>query len=215
MTLSFPIDILADFPGLTTRFEPVPMEEVEPMRGGRQISKDIGPTLWELDVESKRLLPSELKFWKARLLSLQGETFRGYDKTARYPIAYPRGSWPAGGAFDGEAVLANVTDNKVVTLSGLPAGYVGSVGDTISFPYGADSQALHMVMEAFVADGGGNSGGFEVRPHVRPGYGLGSPATDVMVAGAYALMVLIPGSVKVQSDMTGRGTVSFSGRQTL
>jgi hypothetical protein len=216
MSLSFPLDLLADFPGTSIRFEAVPMLEIDPTRSGRIISKDLGPALWEADYQSKRLLPNALKFWKAKLLALQGQSFIGYDMTACFPIAYPNGSWPTGGSFDGIATLASVTDAKVLTMDDLPAGYVGSVGDYVSFDYGDDSRALHQVMESFVADGSGVTGSFEVRPHVRPGYNLlltgGLP---VALTKPRAVMVLVPGSVIASSDLSGRGSISFTGRQTL
>ncbi|HWM82943.1 MAG TPA: hypothetical protein VNQ56_12855 [Pseudolabrys sp.] len=214
MAIIYPLDILAGFPGTTTRFELQYLQEVSPLRGGRQVVADLGPALWAMDVRSRSLQPNELKAWKARLAALEngGRQLIGYDMTACYPIAYPRGSWPTGGEFDGLASLRSVTGSKTVTLGGLLEGYKVSTGDYISFGYGGN-RALHQAMEDAVADEFGVSSAFEVRPYIRPGYVLD---VDVALTRPHAVMLIVPGSVSAPSAPdTGRGTVSFSAIQTL
>jgi hypothetical protein len=216
VSLTYPLDLLANFPGTSTRFDLVPQIELDPTRNGKQISKDIGPELWEADYLTRVLSPNEMKFWKARLNSLHGESFIGYDLTAGYPILYPHGSWPTGLAFDGLAMLNSVSGNsKEISLSDLPSGFVGSVGDYLSFTYGT-SRALHQVSEEFFSTGsGGTTDEFRVRPDIRPGYNLGSGGTVVLLVRAYAEMIVVPGSISASTDLTGRGQLSFTGRQTL
>lgn len=214
MAIVYPYDILAGFPGTITRFELQYMQEMSPLRGGRQVVADLGPALWAMDVKSKALRPSELKAWKARLAALEngGQQLIGYDMTACYPIAYPRGSWPTGDAFDGIASLKSVTNNKTATIGGLPEGYKLSTGDYISFDYGT-TRALHQVMEDAVADEYGVSSVFEVRPYIRLGYVLD---VDVDLTKPHAVMLVVPGSVSAPlAEDTGRGTISFSAIQTL
>jgi hypothetical protein len=214
MAIIYPLDILAGFPGTTTRFEPQYLQEVSPLRGGRQVVADLGPALWAMDVRSRSLGPNELKAWKARLALLENgrQQLIGYDMTKCFPIAFPRGSWPTGNAFDGLASLKSVASSKTVTLGGLPDGYKVSTGDYISFGYGG-RRALHQVMEDAIAGADGVSAAFEVRPYIRPGYVLD---VDVALTKPHAVMLIVPGSVSAPSAPdTGRGTVSFSAIQTL
>lgn len=213
MAITYPYDILAGFPGTTLRFELQYLQEMSPLRGGCQVVADLGPALWVMDVKSKVMRPSELKAWKARLAALEngGQQLIGHDMTACFPIAYPNGSWPTGVAFDGVATLETVTNNKTVTLSGLPEGFKVSTGDYISFGYGS-ARALHQAMEDAVADEFGVSSAFEVRPYIRPGYVLD---VDVALTRPHAVMLIVPGSVSQPSQDNARGTVSFSAIQTL
>lgn len=213
--LIFPLDLLADWPGTSTRFNLDRVEEVDATRSGTVISRDLGPPLWSASYETRELAPTLLRHWKARLNALEGglQTFKGYDKTACFPIAYPNGSWPTGGAFDGLATLNAVSDTKTIRLGDLPAGFVLSVGDYLSFTYGAsDVRALHQVVEAAVAAGSGITPEFEIRPRLRVGWEL---ETVVSLVRPYALMAIVPGSVSDGSSLSGRGALSFSARQAL
>lgn len=219
MALTYPLDLLLGFPGMTTRFEPVYVQEISATRGGSQNSADLGPALWEADVQSRLLKPSALRTWKARLASLENgaKTFKGYDLTACYPLAYPRGSWPTGLAFDGSGYLAavNTSNYQQLKVGGLPVGYVISEGDYISFAYGS-YRALHQAMESVTADGTGVTPYVEVRPAIRASAFLAaSPVPDVDLIKPHATMILVPGSVSAQASLDGSGTVSFSARQTI
>ena len=92
MALADPRDFSPPSPGVSPRFEPVPMINVDPSRSGSQPSLDIGPMLWYADYKSRVLKPSELRYWKAVIASLHGHTFLGYDLAGCYPIAYPKGN---------------------------------------------------------------------------------------------------------------------------
>lgn len=212
--LTYPIDLLEGFPGAATLGLSY-VQELSPTRGGEQNSADLGPALWELQAQSRELKPNDLRTWKARLASLENgaKTFKGYDRTACYPLAYPRGTWPTGLAFDGIGRLNAVnTDNyKEIKLSGLPNGYVLSEGDYISYAYGS-ARALHQLMATVIVVSGGISPYVEVRPAIRPGYTL---TVDVDLIKPHAVMILIPGSVQAPASLNGRGTISFSARQTI
>lgn len=214
MTITYPVSLLDEFPGTTRRFDLVYQQEHSPLRSGKQIVADVGPALWRMDVVSVLMRPALLKYWKARLASLENgiQTLIGYDMTAKWPIAYPRGTWPTLGAFNGIGALYAVPSTKAVRISGLPQGYQVSVGDYISFDYGTSQRALHQAVESAVADGDGRTAAFEVRPHIRPGYEI---ATAVSLVKPHALMMIVPDSVAVPGDEWARGTVSFSAIQTL
>lgn len=210
MSLSEPFDLLADFPGWTTAFEPMWRQEQSRTASGKTYVKDLGSPLWTLTAQSRQLKINELDYWRARLNAMENglATFLGYSMSRCYPIEYPRGTWPTGNAFDGvSATLASVNENrKAVTVSGLPAGFTFSIGDYVQV--GTD---LHQVMEPATADGTGETPEFEVRPHIWPGVEGGeSPAIAVSVKRPACFMAIVPGSISSTADpQIGEGTVSF------
>lgn len=205
MALTEPFDILPDFPGWTTTFELLFRQEQSRQANGRTIVKDMGSPLWQLSAQSKTMKPNELDYWRARLNALENGlmTFKGYKLSRTYPIAYPNGSWPTGGSFDGVAAVHTVGgNNKSLRVDELPEGFALSVGDMISIGPGD----LHQVMEAATADASGITGTFEVRPHFWDGVAVND---DVLVYRPYCLMAVVPGSISTQADLSGRGSVSF------
>lgn len=210
MSLSEPFDLLADFPGWTTEFEPAWRQEQSRTAGGKTYVKDLGSPLWTLTAQSRQLSINELDYWRARLNAMENglATFYGYSMSRCYPIKYPRGTWPTGGAFDGEATLASVGSNrKSVSIGDLPSAFMLSVGDYIQIGDGD----LHQVMEAAVSDNDGETAEFEVRPHIWPGVdGGSSPPLSVSVRRPSCLMAIVPGSIQTSADpQTGWGAVSF------
>jgi hypothetical protein len=209
LSITYPVDLLATFPGWTTVFEPVYRQEQSRVAGGRTYVKDLGDPLWTLTAQSRQLSPNELDYWRARLDVMEGglQTFVGYSMSRYYPIKYPRGTWPTGASFDGVATLLSVgTNRKSISVSGLPAGFELSIGDMVQV--GTD---LHRVMEVATADSSGETSVFEVRPHIWPGVDAGgSPAVTVTVKRPSCPMVIVPGSIQSQADpQTGWGAVSF------
>jgi hypothetical protein len=208
-------DILADFPGWTTQFELQFRDEMSGQAGGTVVVKDLGPPLWILAAQSRQMRPTELRFWKARLASLDNGIgrFYGFDLAGKWPLAYPGGTWPTGESFDGvSAKVSDLddTDARLVKLKDLPAGYQGSTGDYLSLP---GSNALHQAMEDFTADGSGVTGFFEVRPPIRPDV---EEDDIVSVKAAACVMMLVPGSVQSIADpASGFGSISFRGLQVI
>ena len=205
MTITYPLDLLSDFPGWTTKFEPMLRQEQARTAAGRTYTKDLGPSLWQLTAASKPLKPNELDYWRARLsmLSTTAQTFYGRSLSRCYPILYPRGTWPTGGAFSGTATLASIaTGRQKITVEDLPAGYKFSVGDHLSI--GND---LHQVQEEATADGSGITPEFTVWPNIWPGV---VADVDLRVHEPRCLMTIVPGSVDTTADpQTGDGVVSF------
>jgi len=214
MALSDIDDILADFPGWTTDFQLKSYDETSKTQGGDTLVKARGTPLWNLTATSRTLRPNELDYWRARLESLDAgkRPFWGYSLSRCYPIAYPNGSWP--GTFDGvSATIASLgSDNKSLSLAGLPSGFTLAVGDMFSFPYTSQPRyALHRVEEAATAASNGTTGTFEVRPFIQAGAAVGDV---VSVKQPRCLMMLVPGSISSTAELqTGTGTVSFQGVQ--
>lgn len=212
MTISYPLDILADFPGWSTSFELMWRQEQSRTAGGVTYVKDMGTPLWRATYQSRIMRPNELDLWRAKLDALENglQTFKGCALSRCYPIAYPNGTWPTGGSFSGTtAKVKSVADGKKLAIEDLPAGFVLSVGDMVQITHGSDPvrNDLYRVMEAVTADGDGDTAAVEVRPHFWTGVAAGNA---VSVRKPWCLMAVIPGSVSAQADMsTGNGSVSF------
>ncbi|MBF2716257.1 hypothetical protein [Agrobacterium vitis] len=204
MTIVYPIDLLADFPGWSTKFEPLFRQEQSRTAGGVTYIKDLGSPLWSAAYQTKQLKPNDLDGWRARIEVLEGglQYFRGYSLSRSRPIAYPTGK----PVPDNGVVLSAIGgDNKSVTISGLGAGYMVSVGDMIQIA----GSGLYRVVEGAVANGAGAAGAFEVRPHLWPGTAVGSAVTLLRPS---CTMMIVPGSISSEADAsTGRGSVSFQG----
>lgn len=190
-------------------------DEASPTGSGAIITRELRPPLWVLNAQSRRLRPNTLHEWQAKLETLENGKvlFWGYECMRFYPIAYPNGSWPTGPAFSGSAQLSAVDpNNKALVLQALPAGYSGRPGDMLSWAYNGDQYALHRVVEAFTANAGGVTNVFEVRPHIRP---LAAAGTAVAVKRPACQMKLIPGSIAIETDPLGWGTIQFQAGQSL
>lgn len=208
MTITYPLptSFFDEFPGWSTEFNLLWRQEQSRTAGGQTVVKDMGSPLWQMTAQSRSMKPNELDYWRARLTSLENglKTFHAFPKSRCFPVAYPNGSWPTGGAFAGVGQVATIASNrKAISLSGLPAGYKVSVGDYVQI----GDKDIHMVMEPVSAGGGGVTTQFEVRPHLWPG--VTAPVVATLVKPS-CVMAVVPGSISTTADMaTGRGTVTF------
>lgn len=196
MTITYPLDLLAIFPGWSTEFELQHRQEQSRQANGRTIVKDLGSPLWRASYQSRSLRPNELDAWRARLASLENglQTFKGFALSRCRPILHPgAASLPTGElhTIDANRKAIRVDDLVGVTLS---------VGDMIQI----GAKDLHQVMEPA---SGTLTDLFEVRPHLWPGVVAGATVSIVKPA---CIMAIVPGSVSSPADMaTGRGTISF------
>lgn len=206
MALTDPLDFLDQWPGWVTSFERLSRQEQSRSANGRTYVKEMGSPLWSMKAQTKVLHPNQLDHWRARLDALDNglRTFIGYKLSRCYPILYPKGSWPTGSAFSGTTAAVHTigANNKSVRIKQLPAGFTFSIGDMFQ----VGTADLYEVMEAATADVAGVTPLFEVRPH----FWETSAVNDaVSVKRPHCIMALLPGSVSADSDLTGRGTVSF------
>lgn len=213
MTITFPRDWPAELDLTSMPFELVPMVEVTPLRSGKQIALDLGPSLWSVEASSVPL--GEEDFGRVRALfdTLSSlEAINVYDHLREYPLRYA-GGWPAWSpAFDGTCDLVDVSeDTKTVSLDGLPEEFELCPGDYVGWPYDNDSQALHRVSAGGIASGG--LLGVEVRPFIRPV--TLSPFPIVSLYRASCRMIVVPGSLKMPTDGDRLGRATFRLIQTL
>ena len=209
MGISFPRSDILTVVGFTPpfTFEPVSRQELSGLASGTTIGKDFGPALWFASYITAELINDDALDYAAVLNSLDGviNTIEAWDLRRPAPKLYPDGS-----ASDGLLHTVNA-NNKALSLSGLNAGQVVSRGDYLSFDYGGN-RALHRVVEAATADGVGLTAEFEVRPHLRPGWEIG---TNVNVKTPRGIFTLLPGTVVTLQTRGPFGTVAFQIGQYL
>lgn len=204
MTIIYPVDFLSDFPGWSTEFDLLYRQEQSRSANGKSYAKDLGSPLWKATYQSRSLWPNELDYWLARLKALENglQTFKAWRLSRTYPIAYPRGSWPTGGAFSGSGVVDFIS-SKTMALRSLPAGYVVSIGDYVQ----VGSADLYQALETATANGSGATGEFEVRTFIWPTSAVGQAARLVKPS---CIMTLVPDSLSAPANASdGRGTITF------
>lgn len=198
MAITYPYDILAEFPGWSTDFDLAYRQETSRTAIGQTFVKDLGSPLWTASYQSRSMRPNELDAWRARLKALEGglKQFRGSPTSRCYPIAYPNGT----GMGDVSAVTVGSigTNRNTIGLSGLPSGYIASVGDYLQIR----TNDLHQIV-------GVSGSEIEVRPHLWPTTAVGDAVTLVKPS---CLMTIVPGSINTTADLsTGRGVITFQG----
>ncbi|MFN6950988.1 MAG: hypothetical protein ACK4NE_00130 [Albidovulum sp.] len=217
MAITYPIDLLTEFPGWAS-LSLTYGDETSGQAGGQVRVKRLRSPLWMMQAQTKRLKPSEFRAWMAKIESLENgyKTFLGYDFSGKFPILYPNGTWPTGGSFLGtEAAIHTVSSLISLRLKQLPAAYVVSVGDFVAFTDGGSpigSYSLHQAVETVTADGSGVTSAFEVRPPIRQG---AAPDQPVSVKAASCLMAIVPGSVSAPVGLDGWGSISFNAMQVV
>lgn len=206
MSLADTVDLLADFPGWCTTFEPLWRQEQSVQANGIVRGKDFGTPLWRGAWQSRQLEPNELDRWRARLDGLNGIIlpFRGYPLSRAYPIAYPGGAWPGGGGFSGACTVASA-GGQALALSGLPGGYQVSAGDMVGVTT-ADHAWLFRARQDAVAVAGVTPA-FAVVPPIPAGLLAGQAAT---VTRAWCPMTLVPAGLAYAAGVDGVGSVSFT-----
>lgn len=214
MAISFPRTDIYD-PNLfeSAEFNVVQRQEFSRSANGVTQGKDLGDALWRLSFTTKPMLSSDALAFEAKLRSLNGVIGRFFagDPRRCNPRLHKDGS------FSDSGTIADVgDDNKSLKLATLPAGFKISVGDYIAFQYGSTpSYALHQAMESATADGSGDTGFFEVFPHIRTGIIDDSPGTSVTLKHPQALFALEPGSLSRRRIAGPWFSVSFSGIQII
>lgn len=198
MAITYPYDILAEFPGWSTDFDLAYRQETSRTAIGQTFVKDLGSPLWTASYQSRVMRPNEMDAWRARLKALEGglKQFRGRPTSRCYPIAYPNGT----GMGNVSAVtLGSIgTNRNTIGLSGLPGGYVASVGDYLQIR----TNDLHQIVNVSGSE-------IEVRPHLWPTTAVGDAVTLVKPS---CLMTIEPGSINTTADLsTGRGVITFQG----
>jgi hypothetical protein len=217
MAISFPINRIDFFTPLATVETTFALSEaysVTETGGGEILTASYGPRLWEgqVAVHANTYLNMDALVAKVELLRQPGASFNVHQSHRRGPQADQLGIGLLGSSPTITAVAAN---NRDITIAGLPAGYVLTEGDMLSFSYlsSPTRYALHRVVETKTATGGGAISAIEVVPPIRPGATFPRALT---FERPFCKAVIVPGSYGAPTvTRQSRTAFSFAWRQTL
>lgn len=175
-------------------------QEMSITGGGESLVADLAPRMWKGDVTMSIMSTQKSAQIEALVESLDGslQTFQLYDPRIAYPFADPTGAILGAST----PVIASLdANNKVLNISGLPAGYILTGGDKLGFGYGTPTRrALHRIVSDVIANGAGLASGIEVRPHFRPGVVVTTP---VIFVKPYCTVRMVPGSFQPGTGIPG------------
>jgi hypothetical protein len=214
MVLTFPLSATTFFSRIdieAVTFIPSWGQEFSGLQGGTIIVKDRRPALWTAAVQSNPIPNDDAVAIEALINAMGGslQSFHIWNPKRQYPRADPKGTIL--GASTPTILSLNV-DNRRLALTGLPPGYVLSVGDFLAFTYSTTRRALHQVVESVTANGSGVTAQFEVTPHIRTGATAGAA---VALARPSAIMRIVPGSYDAPSAGPLHSTVRFNAIQVI
>lgn len=192
MALTFPL-ALPDFANLlrmsSVRMKLVADQQISGLQTGQLIVADLAPKYWEIEVSLINMENADARKIQGLVESLNEglNDFYWYDPRSEYPIADPDGSILGSSTVVIETLPA---DYSKIALSGLPAGYVISPGDFLSYDFGSspEHRAFHRVVDGGTANGSGVSPTLEIRPLRRPGATLGTTVRLIKAAGKFKMI---------------------------
>jgi hypothetical protein len=194
--LSFPLPseaFFAQLPIMDLSLDLPEAVELSRLGSGELLTADLGARLWSGHVTLGNMTRAEIANARALINSLRpaGRSFLAYDTTRPFPLSDPTGAL-LGAATPLIASLPS--DNRTLSILGLPAGYQLSAGDLIGWTYGNNPvrYALHEITTSAAASDTGLTDLIDVEPFIRPGIAIGAAVTLIR---APFKAVLIPGSV--------------------
>lgn len=183
MAITFPRQMPVGGVG-SQSFDILRVDYLSPQVKGRISGVTAGEPLWTMKLSIRDADEDETAAWGAFIDSLRGSQrpFLAGDLTRPYPKAYRDGfsglTRASGGAFNGTATSWSVNaDRDVVTLNGLPAGFVFSIRDYVMWRWtngGVQRRSLVRLIEPSVANGSGVA-----QLSVEPPLPLLTPSTSV------------------------------------
>jgi hypothetical protein len=214
--LTFPLSLAAFYDTLgvaSCTFEDTLPIETSQMADGTILKASLGASLWRgtLNLVPRTHADAQAIEALVSVLKRPGSSFLARDPRRVGPKLDPTGSTL--GANTVQINSLNV-DNRQLSLKGLPASYVISVGDMLSFTYGSSPTryALHRVVEAATANGSGVTPEFEVTPLIRSGAAVDATVTLVKPVCKAVLLQGVSYGTTVRTYTEG---MSFEFIQTL
>lgn len=171
-------------------------QETSGQASGQIRVKDLRSPLWRMKADCSVLTLDQLRRVRALIGALGGSlgSFYAWDPAAQFPASDPDGSILSASNVQ---ISGLGTTAKNLLLKGLPAGYVLTVGDMVSYDYGT-SRALHQVVTSkVVASGAGVTPEFEIHPPRRQGAAVN---VAVSLVRASAEMRIVPGGLNLSAD---------------
>lgn len=187
-------------------------QELTNLGSGEVLAADLGPRLWQAECATTPADIETIEALRARLQALDGaiNSFYLFDPRRPFPATDPTGAALAGSTVTIDAIESN---RKELSLAGLPAGFVLPAGTFLSVTAGAPSRtALLQLVAGVTADGSGDAGPVEVRPHLRPWV---AATQAVTLLKPVAKVKLVPRSLSVTQVSSVLHRLRFSARQTL
>lgn len=210
MSVTLPLTTLfSDHVLKTAQFKLMSRGEFSRQEGGRLISVSRHPAVWLATFTSTALSYDDAVDLEALLSTLDGSVhaFEAHDTRRPYPKNYPTGSFSDTGIINSINV-----NNKAMTISGLPANFVITRGDKLSFAHVAGGLSLHYAVESVTADGAGLTPEFEVRPHIPSST---TTSTPVVFKKPPCYMLVIPDTVEYSEGASTLGVVTFEAVQMI
>lgn len=194
MSLSFPRTMPTV--GIKSQsFELQRSDYLSPEKSGRLGAVAGGWPLWATEIDLNNLMPDNADIWRAWIAAQRGaqRQFYGFDVDRRIPRAYQ-----SGGSYTHDASSWSVnSDRDVVTLNGLTAAQVITLGDYIGFSWAGIGRAIVRAVETITADGSGVA-----TVTVEPAVHTLVPSTAVAtVYQPTCLMRLVPGTQMAAQDI--------------
>lgn len=164
---------VADFadklPGEKLTWDIVRFDEYDSIGSGHDIVAEMAPPKWTAKLGMRPLVNAEAEALAARVRSLNGsqETFYMYNPSRKYPLSDPNGS-----ILGASVVQINTigSDNRSVSLKGLPAGYVLSLADKAQIVFASGTRNFFFEFSADVtANGSGVTAEVLIWPHIPVG----------------------------------------------
>lgn len=214
MALTFPLDLATFFGALKVAAFSIRLGEaslVGRTGGGELIRSDYGARLWQGSITIAPVANANVEDVAALVHVLQ-------DSRASfliYPLHRRKALLEASTAEPMGQINSLPTDNRLLTLKGLPAGFKITRGDFLSFTYSSSPvrYALHQAVESITANGSGVTGQFEVIPPIRPGAAVDA---NVQTTRARCKAVMVPGTYRPAGfTPEGAAAISFDWMQTL
>lgn len=170
-------------------------QEISGLGSGDILAAQLTPRNWIADVTLAKLTHNQAKQIQAMIEALDGSinTFLLTNTLALYPQSDPTGAILGANTV----VIASLPSAKSMTLSGLPAGYVLTLGDMLSYTYSSTRRALLRISETVTANGSGITPAFEVRPWIPTGTATSTAVTLKKPAGKF---IMVPNTFDVGSD---------------
>lgn len=206
MAISYPITDLVGAQVITTSFKMKTGQQITRLPTGAHVGVDFVMPVWAAAYETGIMTQDECISFEAKLNSLNGVvgTFLGRDTRRLYPLKHLTG------AFSDVGTIGSINVNrKALTVSGLAAGIIISVGDYLEITVGG-IKFLYQAMETVTVPGGGTTAEFEVKPNLHPS---AAAANAVRLQNPACLMRLEIDSVQYNPGGSALGTISFSGMQ--
>ncbi|MDA3888701.1 MAG: hypothetical protein PF443_07855 [Allgaiera sp.] len=180
---------------------------------GEIITASLGVRLWSATIKLKTGYHGAVAQQTAVLNMLRepGRSFFAHDKARQFPAADP-GGYIFGAAAPTIASLPS--SNREIGIAGLPASYILTPGDRVSFSYGSSPTryAMHEIVVGGMADASGALT-VEVTPNIRTGATVGAALTFVR---PQIKAIVAPSSTQIGTS-SGRVTAgaTFKILQTL